>query len=304
MRMPYCEIRYVNTKENAFRNQMNEKIKRDKTIFKAVFLLGKFIVRGYGYLRALLSTVNINQKDVQAYFCELENIQRGNDIDVIIPTCLPFESIIAAIAFKDKCKQSVAIMPFLFDLFSKNNNLHRLEINKKIKFKSHVLLEKKVLDECDKILYVKAWEKHLETYFAPYRDKALQLEHPLLKRLEVKNEAIYDNTRINLVYAGTLYRKIRSPLPLLKFFSELILHEPKILLHFYIAGDCDEIVNYYCSKFPENIINHGFVSVGVAKAAMVNADLLLSIGNKDSTQLASKIFEYISTGNSIIHFYS
>ena len=34
-----------------------------------------------------------------------------------------------------------------------------------------------------------------------------------------------------------------------------------------------------------------------------NADVLLSIGNKESPMVPSKIYEYMSTGKPIIHFY-
>jgi hypothetical protein len=125
-----------------------------------------------------------------------------------------------------------------------------------------------------------------------------------LKRIVTTETELYDDERINIVYTGALYKKIRSPLQALKMFSRLIEEDKRIILHFYINGDCSPIVNNYCEKYPDNIINHGSVHTGFAKAAIISADLLLSIGNSDITQLPSKIFEYISTGNPVVHFYS
>lgn len=42
----------------------------------------------------------------------------------------------------------------------------------------------------------------------------------------------------------------------------------------------------------------------VALKYLDNADVLLSIGNKESPMAPSKIYEYISTGKPIIHFYT
>ncbi|KGP75328.1 hypothetical protein JT05_11130 [Desulfosporosinus sp. Tol-M] len=294
-------IRYVNTNDNYLRNRISEKLKTARGLRKYILQTEKISVRGYGYICAFLGKSNIKKQDVRAFLRELNKID--DKIDVIIPTCLPFESVLAALEFKKKSSYEVKVIPFLFDKFSENRTLHRTENNRMKKFKMHLSLEKQMLEECDKVLFVDSWAEHLQANFFSCVDKFCQVEHPLLKRIVSTETVLYDNGRINVVYTGALYKKIRSPLHALKLFSRLIEVDKRILLHFYINGDCNSIVNSYCEKYPENIINHGSVPTSFAKAAIMNADLLLSIGNTDITQLPSKIFEYISTGKPVAHFY-
>lgn len=295
-------IRYINTTDNYLRNRISEKLKTARGLRKHILEMGKIAVRGYGYICALLGKSNVKKQDVTAFLRELDNI--NGKIDAVIPACLPFESVLAALEFKKKYPYEVKVIPFLFDKFSENRTLHRTENNRKKKFQEHLLLEKWMLDECDRVLFVDSWAKHLQAYFSPYVDKFCKVEHPLLKRIVTTETESYDDDRINVVYTGALYKKLRSPLHALKLFSRLIEADKRILLHFYINGDCSSIVNCYCEKYTENIINHGSVPTNFAKAAIINAALLLSIGNSDITQLPSKVFEYISTGNPVVHFYS
>ena len=50
------------------------------------------------------------------------------------------------------------------------------------------------------------------------------------------------------------------------------------------------------------IIAHGKVNSEKAKEARGNANILLSIGNVDSSQTPSKLIEYVATGKPILHF--
>ncbi|RID84738.1 hypothetical protein D1953_12800 [Peribacillus asahii] len=295
-------IRYINTTDNYSRNKISERLKTSQGVRRRFLQMEKISLRAYGYMGALIKKSNVKQKDIEAYLHELEKL--NGEIDTIIPTCLPFESVLAALEYKKKYNNKVKVVPFLFDKFSQNKTLHRTENNRKKKFKNHLLLEKRMLEECNKVLFVDSWNKHLETYFPQFDTKFFQVEHPLLKRITTMESKIFDPNRINIVYTGSLYKKLRSPLTALKLFTRIIEKDKRILLHFYINGDCSSIVNSYCELYPENIINHGSVPTGFAKAAIINADILLSIGNSDISQLPSKIFEYVSTGNPIVHFYS
>jgi len=295
-------IRYVNTIDNYLRNRIAKKLKTTRGLKRKLLLIERIAVKSYGYLCALIKKRNLKNQDTKAFLKELEKID--TKIDVIIPACLPFESIMAAIQFKSNCLYEIKIVPFLFDKFSANSILHRTIFNRNKKFQKHLLLERQMFENCDKLFYVESGTQHLQEYFPKFEDKFCPVEHPLLKRVISNETIIYDCKRINIAYTGALYKKIRSPLYALKLFSRLIEKDRRILLHFYINGDCNSIVDSFCEKYPDNIINHGSVSTGFAKAAIINAQLLLSIGNSDITQLPSKIFEYISTGNPILHFYT
>jgi len=294
-------VRRYNTSDNYLRNYITEKIELSSGLKKTFFKTASLAVRGYGYVGAILKKINIKNQEVKSIYNELVKID--DKIDIIIPACLPFEGIVAAIKFKNEHSNESKVIPFLFDKFSANSTLHRTESNKRKKFTTHISLERQMFGKCDKILFVESWDKHLHEYFSEYIDKFIQVEHPLIKQVVSNENIVYDHERVNIVYTGALYKKIRSPLSALKLFSKLIEEDKRITLHLYITGDCNSVVNSYSEKYPDNIINHGSVQTDTAKAAIISADILLSIGNSDITQLPSKIFEYISTGNPIMHFY-
>lgn len=295
-------IRYINTPDNYVRNFLHRNIDSANGILRCILQAVMFIVRGYGYLGAIIKKNNIKKMDIEAIYKELTKFE--GKIDFIIPTCIPFESIIAAVKYKNDISNETKVVPFLFDKFSANSTLHRTERNKSRKFKKHILLERQMFGECDKLIFVESWAKHLHEYYEEYDEKCLQVEHPLLMKVVSDKNIVFDSQRINIVYTGALYKNNRSPIYALKEFSKIIDEDKRITLHMYITGNCDSVVNSYCKKYPKNIINHGCVQTDTAKAAIISADILLSIGNSDITQFPSKIFEYISTGNPIIHFYS
>ena len=73
---------------------------------------------------------------------------------------------------------------------------------------------------------------------------------------------------------------------------------------FYTNGSCDNIIreNLKC----DNLLVSSYVSHDKILNIMKDSDILLSIGNagRYKDMLPSKIFEYISYGKKIIHFYS
>lgn len=300
-----CNNHYIvtySTLDNNIRNYVDEKLKISIGYKRNLYVFLKNIVRGFGYLMAIVKKENVKKQDVRAIYCKLEGLQ--DNIIAIIPTCLPIESIIASINYKNNKSGQTKVIPLLFDKFTENRTLHRTEINKTKKFSKHLSIEKAIIEQCDKLMYVESWEEHINKYFGEYKGKFIQIEHPLIKGINANNTVQYDPKKINIVYTGALYKKLRSPLRVLEVLENLMAKNDRILVHFYITGDCDSIILEYCRKYPNNIVYHGQVKSDVAKSAIVNADVLLSIGNTDITQLPSKIFEYISTGNPIIHFYS
>lgn len=290
------------TKDNNLRNYIDKKLEVVKGNKKYFYLLFRNVIRGLGYLGALFKNENLKNQDVRAIYEKLESIE--DEIDVIIPTCLPIETMVASIKYKNNVSTNTKIIPLVFDKFSENSTLHRTKINKCRKFSKHIAIEKNIFKQSDGLIFVESWREHLNKYFVEYKEKFIQIEHPLIKKIDINNTVKYDPEKINIIYTGALYKKIRSPLRMLDVFENVIKKENNIVLHFYITGDCDHIIQDYNKKYPDNIMYYGKVKSDVAKSAIVNADILLSIGNTDSTQLPSKIFEYISTGNPIIHFYS
>lgn len=265
---------------------------------------GKFLLltlQIYRYLSTIIMPMNINNSLVNAYYEALLELQ---SVDIIVPACLPVEGIVASIRYKREMHNATKVVPILFDKFSVNQLLHRGQCNTRRKFSRHLALEKDIFRSSDMILYTDSWDDHISKYLYAHREKCVRIEHPLIKEIRSKFIDSFDHTKLNIVYTGALYKGIRSPLKALEMISQLIDANSQVVAHFYIVGDCGAIVSKYSSRYPNNIINYGSVNTDIATHAIKYADILLSIGNTDVTQFPSKIFEYISTGNPIVHLCS
>jgi hypothetical protein len=260
-------------------------------------------LRSIGYIKALLSKETLDKNLVDLY---LEALIKIGDVDLIVPTCYPFESIVASQRYKEIINKSIRIVPFMFDKFSDSPSLHRNAINKRIKLSRHLSLEEKMILDSVKVLYVDSWIEIMEGYFKTYSEKLIHVEHPLVidyfSNLKF-NIGTGDDEFIDVVYTGVIDKKIRPPHKTLKIISKMIEENNRIRFHFYILGNCAKEINKYCKKYPSNLFNYGRVESDIAISAISNCNILLSIGNTDTSLIPSKVFEYMSAGKPILHFF-
>lgn len=110
-----------------------------------------------------------------------------------------------------------------------------------------------------------------------------------------------------LVFVGTLYRNLRSPKYLLACMAALVeaLPERQLELHFYGSiNDCGEDFELFAERLGSRLFIHGMVSRVQVLQAMVDADILVNIGNDSEAQLASKVIEYMAVGKPILNLVS
>ena len=112
-----------------------------------------------------------------------------------------------------------------------------------------------------------------------------------------------DSRKKLFVYVGTLYKVLRNPVYSCTILKSLTTYiDMKVV--FMGGGDCFDILRNYQRQTNNAIEYIGMQPHDVALKYLDNADVLLSIGNKESPMAPSKIYEYISTGKPIIHFYT
>ncbi|NKE68722.1 glycosyltransferase family 4 protein [Ramlibacter sp. RBP-2] len=112
---------------------------------------------------------------------------------------------------------------------------------------------------------------------------------------------------VRIVFVGTLYRKLRSPRFLLECFSALraALPQDRLEMHFYgSVNDCAEDLAAYQEAAQGALFVHGLVDRAEVLQAMVDATVLVNIGNESETQLASKVIEYMAVGKPILNLVS
>lgn len=107
-----------------------------------------------------------------------------------------------------------------------------------------------------------------------------------------------------LVYVGTLYRRLRSPVPLLNLFERLVSALPDVPLELHFLGnvnDSAELFHPYEHWLGSRLFVHGLVSRAHAQQTMQDAHVLINLGNHSATQLPSKVIEYVAMGKPILN---
>lgn len=116
-----------------------------------------------------------------------------------------------------------------------------------------------------------------------------------------KNNGV--SNKVIFTYTGVFDRYVRNPEYFLRTIHSVV-SKCNAELHLYTYGNCGNIIDKYIKNANGKIINHGYVKKKEADAAVANSNILISVGNRDSIQSPSKIFEYMSAGKPIVHFYT
>lgn len=282
------------------RLKLNEKIKMSSGIFKKWYTLLLNAVRAKEYLQIVFSRVSLKEAWINSYLKALENI--NDPIDVIIPFCLPMEAVVAGMEYTYKHNKTKMI-PYLFDPFVESHTLHRAEWNMCLKRKNNMKIEKDMLNISSKVFCVNQLKEHLLDY-EQYIDNIVFTEHPMLKKIYSKDISIrLERGSMSLTYAGVFDKIIRNPECFLKIMAH-ILPQMDARVHLYTYGNCTDIIERYTTASMGGIIDHGFVPKDEANNAVYASDVLICVGNIDNLQVPSKIFEYMSAGKPIVHFYT
>lgn len=286
----------ITTKMHYNRIKIDEKVKKSQGVkqyfWKKKLLLSKL----ERFLRTALSKSACDSRLISAYMSGIAKIKEP--IDIIIPTCNPFETVVAAMQYKAE-NPNVQIVPYLFDLFAESPNINRGRFLMNLHWKANMNYEKRMFEESTHIFHVANWTEHIENYFQEYKNKTFETEHPLLVCREQRS-SIFKDGKIHLVYTGVVDISVRNPEKALKILSNLDSSE--VCVDFYSFGSAEHIVEKYAAQ-DRAIRAHGQVDSDMAEQAQACANILLSIGNsEDVLQTPSKIIEYIASGKPIIHF--
>lgn len=262
--------------------------------------LNKIIYNAHRLLIAvklILSRVTVRRDLVCAFQAELNMIE--DRIDMIVPASLPFESVIAAARYKSETASNALIVPLLFDQFADNDLLHRLPANKTLKRSKHIDVERNALVQTDMILAMHTLKSHFSKEHSALRH-IQYVEHPLITK--ISSSPRVDDEGMKIAYVGSLNKNYVTPGYLLRLFEACNIDGAR--MHFYIRGNCSDIVNKFCGRLTTKMVNHGSVDKQTANQVMCESHVLINIAEQSGRQVSSKIFEYMACGKPIIHFYS
>ncbi|OBZ11224.1 hypothetical protein A7975_19920 [Bacillus sp. FJAT-26390] len=282
--------------------KIDEKIRTERGASKLLF---KFLLNGIRfkeYIKLISSRASLQKSMIDAYYNALNKILAP--VEAVIPMCFPMEAVVAGMKFK-KNVTTTKLIPYLFDPFVESHTLHRAKWNKRLKRKANLKVEKNMFDLSTKVFCVNHMLHHFDK-FSNSHGRIISTEHPMLKEninnLTINREG-ENKAPLILTYTGVFDKVVRNPDYLLKTM-QFVLSDYDSELHLYTSGNCGDIIDPYTKEAEGKIVNHGYVSKKDADIAVASSGILVSVGNRDNLQSPSKVFEYISAGKPIVHFYN
>jgi len=227
----------------------------------------------------------------------------GDKDAIVIASYTPLEAVAALPKIK-KMFTDVKIVYYSADTLSNEQGNGGI-LPAKYRESSGKKWENELFSVCDKIMIMECHKEHYNIdIYAKFYNKMQVVNFPLLTNKHKEKELVIDKRKkIEIVYAGTLYKVLRNPTYTCELMTK-VLKEIDLELFFLGGGDCEDILNNAANLSNGAIKYLGMQPYKVAEDYIKKADVLLSIGNAESPMAPSKIIEYIATGKPIIHIYS
>ena len=126
---------------------------------------------------------------------------------------------------------------------------------------------------------------------------------PEIEKLKQSTSDKQDKNSLKMVFVGTLYSEIRNPSELLRLLEITSNKISKTIeVHFY--GSLNDFDTKGLSFNSIQVFFNGYVDRKTAQEKMLEADVLINIGNQTSYQLPSKLIEYASLDKPILNISS
>lgn len=277
-------INPIGSKYYYFRKWAEKKYKNN--LVNNVLKIPGWIIRPFVHPNIFGWYVNIAWK-------KLEEIHKHHPIDAVFSACAPVACHGAAMKFKQNHPE-IAWVAYTVDSYTAQQNSDA-------KQKSAMRYERKVLAQADKVLLSEEIYSSMPWMFEKFNEKCAPLPYLMPQRRNVKSDKRFlQENKINLVYVGRFYKKIRNPEYLLKTAMGL---DEKYVLNLFTSGDCIEMVRNYEEKSGGRIICHPWATPEEIECVYSEADILVNVGNGIPEFKPSKTFEYITTGKPIVNFY-
>lgn len=236
----------------------------------------------------------------------IELMEKEN-FDVIFSMHEPPSSHLCALKIKKQYKSVPWITywsdPWLKDSTRENSNILKKTIESK--------MEKDIVSLADKFIFVT--EDNRQDYIESYgidKDKTFIITRGFdskffsdMKKEEKPN--LIDKNKINIIYAGEIFSKLRNIRPFIEALEEIKKENPeeynKINILFF--GNIDDaeakvkLSNLEACKVSKRI------PFNEAIKYMLNSEVLLLFGNKNSKQIPAKIYEYFGAEGKILIIY-
>lgn len=232
----------------------------------------------------------------------LKNLVKQESFDVVITVSLPFTGHLLGLWVKKTVDQRSIWLadkgdPFSFQAKAPNNPWLYSRLNR--------YLEKKVLETADALSLTTT--ETLQKYREQFGDQSVtraKVIPPLLHPAPLSNTMPRrkNPTKFKIGYFGALYAPTRTPDAFLAVLKQLEQFRPELKTRMEIHFYGEIFPEFYFQLAQEHsIVLHGLQSRAIARQAMDEMDVLLSIGNCTDFQLPSKSVDYLGAGKPVWH---
>lgn len=250
--------------------------------------------------------IDVNSSQCVKYLEDNINIKNGI---ACIAVSYPFYPSIKVMNLLVKMNKSMKRIIYEFDPLA-FNGASNLNIGSRL---IRIALESFQFFIADSIWLTKELFDHYnKNVYKIFKNKFNDIGIPLLHSDTIYSNSLIslrrERSKFNLVYTGTFYDGIRSPKHLIELIYRIDQnYSDEFVFHIYGAILGDEsirILNEASVKLKGKLILHGIVNRKEIPKILLNADILINVGNTVRNQLPSKVFEYIETCKPIINISS
>lgn len=254
------------------------------------------IVKAWRFGKLLLHTFypKYNKDIVKKTTNIVKELCRKNQIDAMVSVYFPLFTVLSGYKIKKhnrNIKFVVYELDSVADGIASGGKWHKLV---EISYKRAMA---QIYKLADRVIIMKSHETHWLKEHKAFSAKMQVSDIPVLVAPDVTSVNRKDG-EVHLLYSGALSSSYRSPEMLIEAFTGIDCDGWR--LDFYSKG-CDAELKA-AEMRDGRICSHGYISKEELDAITMRADILVSIGNKVSNSVPSKIITYMSYGKPIIHF--
>ena len=264
------------------------------TFFSKLLLL---LINAFLLFQIQYAFPDANRWEINANYEKLKELNKNVGIDVVIAVSNTFYDQLAMLKFK-KEYPSIKWICFITDPYAENYIYYKYKLFKGLWKRANLKKEQDIYNVCDYVMVTTEMFIYIPKAFRIKRNKLFPIQFTLDPQMEGFSNPSMNSKVCKLIFAGTLYMKIRNP----EFFLSVISKVKDVSLDLFVRkGECEQIINRYAK---DNIHREYFVD----KAKYIDMlkygyDVLVNIGNVSTLQAPSKMLELLSTGKPIINFY-
>lgn len=255
------------------------------------------IAKVYGRLKATVS-VTLDHTLVNEYQRITLKLCSEKKIDIVIGMFFPFEAVSILAIIK---KNFHAIRTVIYELDSVGDGIFSGSKYQKL---VNWVIERwcsKQYSSVDAIIVMYSHEEYWrKTFGKKYNKKLMLADIPVLLKKILPPVDKNIETPVSFLYGGLMEQAYRSPDYLLKIFESYLKIE-KATLHFFSKGDCEEQIAKIAKRVG-CIYQNGYISQENFDKAIAKMDILISLGNRYSRSVPSKLITYFTYGKPIVHF--